>query len=234
MEIKKILKPKSADDINTSICQLYDISIDNKKDIETINKLYSIIDIKNCDTSAVKIYYLAMIYSSDNEQQNQNAATPLSDLFNAAISLSRIEIRLQSYDFKIKKKINSWSKIYREFVNMMLNEGVIINKEINDKRNLFLHINMCSNMIAQSSKKGPANFIITSNKIKKIIEEFRPNYNIIIDNKLKDNILIGRKDTRELDSNIRLLKHKNCYKIVTCEPSEIKNCYICLNCELKF
>jgi len=234
MEIKKILKPKSADDINTSICQLYDISVDNKKDIETINKLYNIIDIRNCDTSVVKIYYLAMVYSSDNEQQ-KTAAAPLSDLFNAAISLSRIEIRLQSYDFKIKKKINSWSKIYREFVNMILNEGVIINKEINDKRNLFLHINMCSNMIAQSSRKGPATFIITSNKIKKIIDEdFRHNYIIIIDDKLKDSILIGRKDNLELDSNIRLLKHKNFYKISTCEPSEIKNYYICLNCELKF
>jgi hypothetical protein len=235
--INEVLKPKTKNDIENSICNLYDIKVDDSNEIEAVCNLHSMVNIKKAENSPYTCYFFSTFIeikenieiSDENRQMLRSFIVPEdSSTADVDVSIKTIKTTLEQKKFEIKKKIKTWQLIYTEILKTIIKSSIKHTKKIDNNDQIFAYIHMMMNLIHQQTRKGPGNFVILSTEMKKRLNII--NFNFIIDDSLENKIVIGRRGA-DMETNLHLLKYENKYKVAILSPTELKNNYICLECE---
>jgi len=223
-----LFKPKPDNDIINDICKKYNII--NKNDSEYILNIYKLVYIVNCDENHIKRYYLSNKYLNQNNLISDN--------------ITRMSLEMCSDDIFIDKEIKKWGLIYKEIKkyifkninnekihkackffyddNFDLNEIILFNKN-----NIDVIIEKYLHIISYVIREYCEIFIIMNEELN-IFKLSKITPNIIIDNSLKNSIILGIKPINLMNNfGLFLYKNENNYKIVNTEKQ------YCLNLQYK-
>ena len=240
MNVNKILKPKTQNDIEKSICDLYGLNLNDKSEIQAVLNIHNMVTIKISPLPVGTLYFFTW---EEEIRENVRIEGEEADIMRRYIIMddasvavedggldvefNTIKTTLHSKNFQMNTDIKKWKSIYNKVYRIILKNAVTHQKIIQNEGQIFHYIHMMSNLIYHQTRKGSGNFVIMS---KKMIDRLPLlNFHVIIDERLDNKIIIGRKGV-EMETNLYLLKHENKYKLAIPKSTELKNYYICLEC----
>jgi hypothetical protein len=172
---------------------------------ETLSQIFNIIETKN---DQVQVNSIDFITDYDN-----NIMYP--DFLSKTYNLNEEFISWEDIYSKTLDIIRNNQKVYSVYDHLFKPKFVFnINDEKSIKK-LHLLINVSSNIISTEGRMGNPTFILMNSDIKNVLENFNYNLiieNIFVDNNLKNEIIIGRKNNIDM-AGIQIFTNNVSYNI---------------------
>ena len=214
------MKPKTEEEVVTTICERLDIPY-NAEETDALINLHAMVQLMRTDKKYVEYHTMSYTNPEDWEGERQEIE---------GLTIAKINVQLTKQSVVINKRIRDWRIVYDKLVGLIVNNmqflSVLEPRMI--EMPLVSQIQFASNLIYKNTSRGPANWILVNNEFyEEHKDELHLNnrmLNILKDDKI-DRPIVGRKGG-DYEEGIYLFKWQKNYKLDSI--GVIKNCYISL------